>query len=210
MSYEKLYIGICGIIAAGKTTLAEKLGKLMKVPVYYEGVIDNTYLSDFYKDMKKYSFPLQIFLLNKRFEQQQKIIWTRKGGVQDRTIYEDQIFAKMLMKDGMMSKRNYNTYIELFDNMSNFMKHPNLIVFLDVDAETAMKRIKSRNRNCEKNVKLEYLQSLRKNYLEFIDKVSKITTVIKIDYNDFHDVDKISKSIVEEYTKKNKIINVKM
>jgi deoxyadenosine kinase len=77
-------LGISGIIGAGKTTLATHLGKVLDVPVYYEPVIDNEYLADFYADMKKYSFPLQIYLLNKRFRQHQQIIWQGKGGVQDR------------------------------------------------------------------------------------------------------------------------------
>ena len=92
---EHLFIGISGLIGAGKSTLAAALGEEMGLPVYYEPVADNEYLEDFYKDMKKHGFALQVWLLNKRFEQQQKIIWSGQGGVQDRTIYEDTIFAKV-------------------------------------------------------------------------------------------------------------------
>lgn len=119
---------------AGKTTLATALAKTLNLPVYYEPVIDNEYLADFYQNPAKYSFALQvdsscvsiynirqIFLLNKRFRQQQQIIWQGKGGVQDRTIYEDSVFARMLWKSGLMEERDYRTYIELFGNMSNFM-----------------------------------------------------------------------------------------
>ena len=98
-------------------------------------MIDNIYLADFYQDMKKYSFPLQIYLLNKRFKQQQQIIWEGKGGVQDRTIYEDSVFARMLRDSGYMEERDFRTYMELFSNMSNFMKKPNIIVHLDVSPE---------------------------------------------------------------------------
>jgi len=93
------------------------------LPVYYEDVIDmtNSYMDAFYKDMARYSFPLQIHLLNKRFRQHQQIIWQGKGGVQDRTIYEDSIFARMLCESGLMDKRDFDTYSELFSNMSNFM-----------------------------------------------------------------------------------------
>ena len=81
----------------------------------------NAYMDSFYKDMARYSFPLQIHLLNKRFRQHQQIIWQGKGGVQDRTIYEDSIFARMLCESGLMDKRDFETYSELFSNMSNFM-----------------------------------------------------------------------------------------
>jgi deoxyadenosine kinase len=81
----------------------------------------NAYMAAFYKDMARYSFPLQIYLLNKRFRQHQQIIWQGKGGVQDRTIYEDSIFARMLCDSGLMDQRDYETYCELFSNMANFM-----------------------------------------------------------------------------------------
>lgn len=146
---ENNFIGISGIIGAGKTTLAEELSKVMNLPVYYEPVIDNVYLEDFYKDMKRYAFNLQIYLLNRRFSQHQQIIWSQKGGVQDRTIYEDTIFAKILHKDGFIDDRDYHTYMDLFKNMSNFMKKNTLIVHLDVTPEEAMERIKERARGCE-------------------------------------------------------------
>ena len=92
---DNLFIGISGIIGAGKSTLATNLAKKMDLPVYFEPVVDNEYLTDFYGDMKKFSFPLQVYLLNRRFQQHQQIIWQGKGGVQDRTIYEDSVFAKV-------------------------------------------------------------------------------------------------------------------
>lgn len=105
--------------------------------------------------MKKYSFPLQVFLLNKRFKQQQQIVWGGKGGVVDRTIYEDSVFARMLRDSGLMDDRDYGTYIELFKNMSNFMKKPNIIVHLDVKPEEAMERIRVRSRGCETGITVE-------------------------------------------------------
>jgi deoxyadenosine kinase len=97
----------------GKSTLATALAKELGLPVYYEPVVDNVYLADFYQDMAKYSFPLQIYLLNKRFKQQQQIIWEGRGGVQDRTIYEDSVFARMLRDSGAMEERDFNTYMEV-------------------------------------------------------------------------------------------------
>jgi hypothetical protein len=92
--------------------------------------------------MKKHSFALQVHLLNLRFKQQQVIIWQGRGGVQDRTIYEDMIFAKMLMEQGLLEKRDFDTYRALSENMANFMKRPNLIVHLDVTPEESLERIK--------------------------------------------------------------------
>ena len=182
---DSIYISISGLIGAGKSTLAKALGKEMGIDVYYEPVMDNEYLQDFYTDMKKYSFPMQIHLLNKRYEQQQQIIWSKKGAIQDRTIYEDSVFAKMLWKTGKMEKRDYKTYKELFENISNFMKHPNLIGHLDVDVEVSMRRIKERNLDCETGITIEYLKSLKEEYDLFIANISKIIPVIKVNYNKY-------------------------
>jgi deoxyadenosine/deoxycytidine kinase len=157
---EGLFIGISGLIGAGKTTLATALAKELNLPVYYEPVVDNVYLEDFYGDMAKYSFPMQIYLLNKRYKQQQQIIWNNTGGVQDRTIYEDSVFASMLYQSGQMEERDYATYRELFSSMSNFMRRPNLIVHLDLTPQESMRRINERNRGCESGISIEYLTAL--------------------------------------------------
>ena len=125
---EDNFIGISGIIGAGKTTLAAALGKVMNLPVYYEPIVENEYLTDFYRDMKRYSFSFQIYLLNVRFRQHQQVLWNGTGGIQDRTLYEDSIFAKVLYEDGNMEEREYKTYLNLFRNMSNFMKKNTLFV----------------------------------------------------------------------------------
>ena len=108
---QDLFIGIAGMIGAGKSTLATRLGELLDLPVYYEPVDDNEYLADFYRDTATYAFATQIYLLNRRFQQHQEIIWRGGGGVQDRTIYEDAVFAKMLVKLGLMEDRDYRTYL---------------------------------------------------------------------------------------------------
>ena len=202
--------------------MAEALAKKMNLPIYYEPVTDNIYLEDFYGDMQKYSFPLQIYLLNKRFKQQQQIVWLvgrrhtarcvyifhlwylyrgGKGGVQDRTIYEDCVFAKMLKDGGLMDERDYGTYIELFQNMSNFMKKPNIIVHLDLSPDEAMERIKLRARGCEVGITLEYLQGLHKAYDEFIQEIAKTVPVIKVDYSSFRTIDEMTRRIMDEYEK---------
>jgi deoxyadenosine kinase len=202
----KLFIGISGLIGVGKTTLATALSKLMNLPVYYEPVIDNEYLNDFYSDMTKYSFRLQIYLLKERFKQQQLILWQDKGGILDRTIYEDQIFARVLCNDGHMDERDYSTYLELFNTMSHFMKSPNLIVHLDVTPEESLNRIRERNRGCESGVTMTYLQKLHDEYEKFIHEISKSIPVIRINYSKFHDPEKMAKMILHEHSK---MINIR-
>lgn len=199
--FDNVFIGISGLIGAGKSTLAKALGESMNLPVYYEPVIDNVYLEDFYKDMKTYAFPLQIFLLNKRFKQQQQIIWHGQGGVLDRTIYEDGVFARMLRDSGHLDERDYRTYMELFQNMSNFMQKPNIIVHLDVTPEESFRRIKMRARSCESSVPLEYLTALHAAYEVFIKDISRVIPVIKVDYQRFRTSEEMAKLIKTEYAK---------
>jgi deoxyadenosine kinase len=197
---EGLFIGISGLIGAGKTTLATALAKKLNLPVYYEPVVDNVYLEDFYTDMNKYAFPMQIYLLNKRYKQQQQIIWNNTGGVQDRTIYEDSVFASMLYQSGAMEERDYQTYRELFSSMSNFMRRPNLIVHLDLTPEESMRRIQERSRGCESGITLEYLTSLYNAYETFISEISRIIPVIKVDYSRFRTAEEMADAIAEEYS----------
>jgi deoxyadenosine kinase len=205
---ENVFVGISGLIGAGKSTLATALAKKLNLPVYYEPVKDNVYLADFYSDIGKYSFAMQIYLLNKRFKQQQEIIWQGKGGVQDRTIYEDAIFAKMLSDVGLMDKRDYETYCSLFSHMSNFMKKPNIIVHLDVSPEESYRRIQMRNRDVEKGITLEYLKNLYQAYEGFIRDISRIIPVIKINYETFRTVDEMASAIATEYAKLTNITKV--
>ena len=125
--FGNIFIGIAGMIGAGKSTLAKELGEHLGIDTYYEPVADNEYLADFYRDTARHSFAMQVYLLNRRFQQHQEIIWRGRSAVQDRTIYEDSIFAKMLAKTGLMDDRDYKTYVQLFRNMSNFMCKPSVI-----------------------------------------------------------------------------------
>lgn len=187
------------MIGAGKTTLATALGEKMNLPTYYEPVADNEYLSDFYKDKVRYGFPLQVYLLNLRFQQHQQIIWSGKGGVQDRTIYEDTVFAKVLMEEGSMPEREYATYRSLFSNMSNFMKKPNLIVHLDVSPEESLRRIEMRSRNCESGIPIEYLQRLHAAYEDFLINISRIIPVIRVNYDQFRSATEMADMVIKEY-----------
>ena len=199
----KVFIGIAGIIGAGKTTLATALGEHLGLDVHYEPVIDNEYLDDFYRETKKYAFAMQIYLLNRRFQQHQEIIWRGRGGVQDRTIYEDAIFAKTLRDMDLMDERDYETYVNLFRNLSNFMCRPNFIIYLDVTPEKSMDRIRERARGCETGVSLEYLRQLYEGYEEFLGEISRLVPVLRVQWNEFWDVQPLAEAITREYRKGN-------
>jgi len=196
---QELFIGIAGLIGAGKSTLATALGEHLNMPVYYEPVADNEYLADFYRDTKKYSFATQIYLLNRRFQQHQEIIWRGGGGVQDRTIYEDAVFAKTLVDQNLMDERDYRTYLQLFRHMSNFMCRPSLIVYLDLSPESSMARIQERSRGVESGIQIEYLRSLRREYERFIAQISRTVPVIRVHWEEFRDAQEVAEVIEREY-----------
>lgn len=198
-SFGNIFIGIAGMIGAGKSTLATALGQHLGIDTYYEPVADNEYLADFYRDTARYSFAMQVYLLNRRFQQHQEIIWRGRSAVQDRTIYEDSIFAKMLAKTGLMDPRDYQTYVSLFRNMSNFMCKPSVIVFLDVSPEASAERIRMRNRDVEAKIELGYLQALAEGYEEFVESVSKVIPVIRVDYERFATAEQMAEVIKREY-----------
>ena len=196
---EDNFIGISGLIGAGKTTLARALGKVLNLPVYYEPIIENEYLDDFYRDMKRYSFSFQIYLLNCRFRQHQQVLWNGTGGIQDRTLYEDSIFAKVLYEDGNMEEREYKTYLNLFKSMSNFMKKNTLIIHLDCKPEESLERIKRRARGCETGITLDYLTKLYNGYEEFIKQISKVIPVLRVNYSKFKTAEEMAEIIKKEY-----------
>lgn len=197
--YENLFIGIAGMIGAGKSTLAAALGEHLGIDVYYEPIKDNAYLEDFYRDTARYAFATQIYLLNRRFQQHQEIIWRGRSAVQDRTIYEDSIFAKMLAEQGLMDRRDYETYQQLFKHMSNFMCKPNLIVYLDVSPRRSMERIRQRGRDMEQAISVDYLTALYDGYEDFINSIAKVIPVIRVDYDRFATADEMASVIEREY-----------
>jgi len=182
---RELFIGVAGIIGAGKTTLCDKLAAKLNVKRAVESVDGNPYLDDFYKDMEKYGFPMQVHLLCERFKQHQKVVWSDEGVVQDRTIYEDPIFARMLRDIGKIEERDYITYTKLFDAMLCFLRRPNIIVYLDVTVETALKRIKKRARDCEKvTVDATYLSLLKTEYEKWCIGMSTTVPVLKYKWDE--------------------------
>ena len=197
--FGNIFIGIAGMIGAGKSTLATALGQHLGIDTYFEPVADNEYLEDFYRATAKYSFAMQVYLLNRRFQQHQEIIWRGKSAVQDRTIYEDSIFAKMLAKTGLMDERDYRTYVDLFRNMSNFMCKPSVIIYLDVSPESSAERIRMRSRDVESQIELGYLRALHEGYQEFVESISKVIPVIRVDYERFATAEEMAEVIKREY-----------
>lgn len=198
-------IGISGIIGVGKSTLTEKLGNILNFDIMREPVETNEYLDKFYNDMNRYSFPMQIYLLNHRFKQHQQMVWSDKNTIQDRTIYEDVIFAKLLNDSNLMEDIDFKTYKQLFDNMANFLHKPDLIVYLNVEPEEALRRIKLRNRECEQNITIEYLTDLKNGYEEWLKSIENNIPIIYLDWNEFQAEEKIAANI--QTTLKHKAFN---
>ena len=205
---QDLVIGIAGMIGAGKSTLAKALGEHLGLPVYYEPVQDNEYLADFYRDTARYAFATQIYLLNRRFQQHQEIIWRGGGAVQDRTIYEDAVFARTLVNQGLMDERDYRTYLQLFRHMSNFMCRPHLIVYLDLTPQTSHARVLQRARGVESGISLEYLTALHAEYEAFVKDISRLIPVVRVSWEEFRDAEEMASMIEREYLRRSFVRDV--
>lgn len=163
------YVAIAGNIGAGKTTLCSLLGKHFEWDVHFESTEDNPYLSDFYTDMKRWAFNLQIYFLNNRYSQILEILEGERTVVQDRTIYEDAyIFAPNLHHMGLMSKRDFDNYQDLFRTMSSQIQPPDLLIYLRAGIPTLVDHIQSRGRDYEGSMSLDYLKKLNERYENWI------------------------------------------
>lgn len=163
------HIAIAGNIGAGKTTLCTQLGKQFGWDVHYESTDNNPYLSDFYNDMQRWSFNLQVYFLNNRYRQIVDILNGDITVIQDRTIYEDAfIFAPNLHDMGLMSTRDFNNYFDLFKLMTSQIQPPDLLIYLKADISTLVSHIQSRGRDYEGSMSLDYLKRLNERYENWI------------------------------------------
>ncbi len=192
---EQLFIGISGIISAGKSTITGLLSDRLGYKAFYEPVKTNPYLDDFYKDTPRWAAFMQLHLLHARFCQHQQVVWSQTGAVQDRTIYEDTIFAKMLYESGMITDREMETYQLAFANMTKYLVYPDMIIHLDVEPERALERIRERGRKAEQDISLEYMVSLADGYHAFIEEISRYTLVIHLDWNSYGSIDGVVEKI---------------
>ena len=168
-----MHLAIAGNIGSGKTTLTRLLAKQMKWKPYYESVDDNPYLDSFYDDMKRWSFNLQVYFLNSRFRQVVEIRESNKTIIQDRTIYEDAyIFAPNLHQMNLMTTRDFDNYISLFELMSSFIEAPDLLIYLRASVSTLVSQIASRGRDYEESIRIDYLKKLNERYEEWITNYS--------------------------------------
>jgi deoxyadenosine/deoxycytidine kinase len=182
-----MHVAISGNIGAGKTTLTNLLAKHYKWDTHFEDVENNPYLNDFYEDMQRWSFNLQIFYLNSRFTQIQEIKNSEKTVIQDRTIYEDAfIFAPNLHKMGLMSTKDFENYFSLFSLMENFISAPDLLIHLRASVPTLVNQISQRGREYEESIRIDYLKRLNERYESWISSYNKGKVIIvDVDNNNF-------------------------
>lgn len=182
-----MHIAVAGNIGSGKTTLTTLLANHYKWEAHYEDVSTNPYINDFYEDMQRWSFNLQIYFLNHRFSQVQDIHSNKKNVIQDRTIYEDAfIFAPNLHSMGLMTARDFENYFALFSLMETFIAPPDLLIYLRASVPTLVDHIQSRGREYEESIRLDYLKRLNERYEAWISQYDRgKLLVIDVDNNKF-------------------------
>lgn len=184
-----MHIAIAGNIGSGKTTLTKLLAKHFKWETHFEDVEQNPYLNDFYEDMQRWSFNLQVYYLNSRFTQIQDIQSTDKMVIQDRTIYEDAfIFAPNLHSMGLMTTRDFENYFSLFNLIESFVSAPDLLIYLRASVPTLVNQIQNRGREYEESIRLDYLKRLNERYEAWISTYDKgKLLIIDVDNNNYHE-----------------------
>ncbi len=181
------HIAVAGNIGAGKTTLTEMLSKHYRWIPHFEDVDQNPYLFDFYEDMPRWSFNLQIYFLNSRLTQLLEISRGTETVIQDRTIYEDaNIFAPNLHEMGLMSKRDYENYYDFFQTLRQMVQPPDLLIYLQASVPTLVGQIQKRGREYEENIRLDYLKRLNEYYNKWIESYKEgPLLIVNVDKNKF-------------------------
>jgi deoxyadenosine/deoxycytidine kinase len=180
------YIAIAGNIGAGKSSLTGLLAQHYGWQAFYESVDDNPYLADFYEDMLRWSFNLQIYFLSSRFRHQKDMLQKEISLIQDRTIYEDvEIFAKNLHQMSLMSDRDFNNYEALFHEMSYYLRPPDLLIYLRAQVPTLVRQIQQRGREYENSIRIDYLERLNNLYEDWIGRYPHEKLIIDTDDLDF-------------------------
>jgi len=181
------HIAVAGNIGAGKTTLTELLSKHYKWIPHFEDVDHNPYLMDFYEDMPRWSFNLQIYFLNSRLQQLVEIQKGTETVIQDRTIYEDaNIFAPNLHQMGLMSKRDFDNYFQFFQTLKAMVQPPDLLIYLKASVPTLVGQIQKRGREYEENIRLDYLKRLNEYYNKWIGNYNEgPLLIVDVDKNKF-------------------------
>lgn len=208
---KKYFVSIAGNIGSGKSSLTKLISERFGWIPYYESVQDNPYLTDFYGDMYRWSFNLQIYFLSHRFRTHREILNRPESVVQDRSIYEDvEIFAKNLYELGRLNERDYMNYHNLFGEMVSYLKPPDLLVYLKANNNTLLKQIKKRGRDFEQNIEPMYISKLNETYTDWIKNYkSGESMVIETDNLDFvssqddlnYVIDKIEKRLFDSSDK---------
>lgn len=200
----KLFITIAGNIGTGKTTLTKLLGEHYGWKAHFEVVQDNPYLKDFYDDMSRWSFPLQVFFLNHRFKVHREVTKQNASAIQDRSIYEDcHIFARNLFESGRMEKRDYHNYLDLYGEMTQLLDPPDLMIYLRKSVPRLQEQISKRARDFEQKIPEDYLKCLNGYYDEWINGYD-LGKLLVIDSNELDFVqnpehfDQIAKQILNK------------
>ncbi|MBP1691898.1 MAG: deoxynucleoside kinase [Bacteroidetes bacterium] len=174
MTSKKAFVAVAGNIGSGKSSLTRLLSTAHGWTPMYESVEDNPYLSDFYKDMRRWSFELQVYFLSNRFRSHKAITEGSQSVVLDRVIYEDaEIFARNLFEIGNMEERDYNNYVALYNVMTEYLHPPDLLIYLRASVNTLVRQISLRGRDFEQSIKREYLEQLNRHYESWIGRYNK-------------------------------------